>query len=213
MNTYHKIQNVFLRDPETKYKTLLEGQYAKPEFEYLKDNEWVFTEKVDGMNIRIQFNGELSYKGKTDNAQLHRDLVQRLHDLFDSKLSLFKENFVAPEGKETAVCFYGEGYGAGIQKGGCYRPDKDFVLFDIKIGDWWLQRKDVENVAEKFEIDVVPVVGIGSLSKAVGMTRYSFKSRWGDFSAEGLVCRPSTELVCRNGKRVITKIKYKDFRK
>ena len=34
---------------------------------------------------------------------------------------------------------------------------------------------------------------------------------WGDFTAEGLVARPKTELFGRDGKRVITKIKYKDF--
>ena len=48
MTQYHKIQSVFKRDPNTKFKTLLEGEYSIPEFEYLKDNEWVFTEKVDG---------------------------------------------------------------------------------------------------------------------------------------------------------------------
>ena len=44
MKEYHKIQTVYLRDPATKYKTLLEGQFAKPEFDYLKDNIWIFTD-------------------------------------------------------------------------------------------------------------------------------------------------------------------------
>ncbi len=53
MREYHKIQTVFLRDPETNHRTLLEGQYAEPAFEFLAGNRWVFTEKVDGTNIRI----------------------------------------------------------------------------------------------------------------------------------------------------------------
>ncbi len=53
MNEYHKIQSIYLRDPETKHKRFLIGQWTLPEFEYLADNEWSFTEKVDGTNIRI----------------------------------------------------------------------------------------------------------------------------------------------------------------
>lgn len=52
MNEYHKIQTVFLRDPETKYKTLLEGQYAKPEFEYLKDCEWAFYNQTENQGFQ-----------------------------------------------------------------------------------------------------------------------------------------------------------------
>jgi len=38
-----------------------------------------------------------------------------------------------------------------------------------------------------------------------------FMSAWGEFKAEGIVARPSIELIARNGKRIITKIKHKDF--
>jgi len=39
MNEYHKIVTVFKRNPEN-MRYLLEGEWALPEFEYLKDNEW-----------------------------------------------------------------------------------------------------------------------------------------------------------------------------
>jgi len=113
MNTYHKIQTIFKRDPETKLKTLLLGQYSLPEFEYLKDNNWVFTEKVDGTNIRVIFDGEtLAYKGKTDQAQMPPQLLERLKESFDPQIDTFKSLF------PTGACLYGEGYGAKIQKGG-----------------------------------------------------------------------------------------------
>jgi len=39
------------------------------------------------------------------------------------------------------------------------------------------------------------------------------KSTWGDFIAEGLVLRPEVDLFAESGKkRIITKVKYKDFR-
>ena len=209
MNQYHKIQTVFLRDPATNYKTLLEGQYALPEFEYLADNQWVWTEKVDGTNIRVMWDGTtITFGGKTDNAQIPAFLVNRLSDTFfplrDTFLSLW------PDG---GVCLYGEGYGAKIQKGGGnYRPDQDFVLFDVKVGDWWLRRGDVEIVSAKLGIDVVPVIGYGTLFEMVELARNGFESEWGHFTAEGIVARPYVELFNRGGNRIITKIKHSDFR-
>ena len=45
MKQYQKIQTVYFRDPENNHKTLLEGTFAKPEFELLKDINWICTEK------------------------------------------------------------------------------------------------------------------------------------------------------------------------
>jgi hypothetical protein len=217
MKEYHKIQTVYLRDPATNFKRLLEGQYAIPAFGYLENNPWVFTEKVDGTNIRVmlpnyreegkQFG--ISFGGKTDEAQIPATLVRRLEERFHSDETRAKLAEMFPEGN---ACLYGEGYGAKIQKGGGnYRQDQDFVLFDVKVGDWWLERSNVEDVAGKLGLDVVPIIGKGSLLTMVAMTRQGFKSQWGDFPAEGVVARPVCELKSRNGERLITKIKCKDF--
>ena len=108
---------------------------------------------------------------------------------------------------------FGEGYGARIQKGGGnYISDHtDFVLFDVRVGNWWLNRCDVESVAKRLGLRVVPVIGEGTLCDMVELTREGFKSTWGDFQAEGVVARPATELCTRGGHRIITKIKCKDF--
>jgi len=212
METYHKIQSMFKRDMANKGKMLF-GQWTLPEFEYLKDNKWVFTEKVDGTNIRVMFDGEtLRYNGKTDNADVKGDLIETLHKMFDSKLDLFKDKFQDKDGVVfNSVCLYGEGYGAGIQKGGCYRQDKCFVLFDVKIGDMWLERNNVEDIAKTFKIDIVPIIGDGTLQEGISIVKNGLKSQWGDFVAEGIVARTATELKTRRGDRMITKIKYCDF--
>jgi len=214
MTEYHKIQTLFKRDPQN-MRFVLEGQWSLPEIEYLKDNRWVWTEKVDGTNIRVMWDGKtVTFGGKTDNAQMPVILMQRLAEIFDTTPQRTKFATLFPATDEpTQVCLYGEGYGAKIQKGGGnYKPDGvDFVLFDIKVGDWWLQREDVEQIAVALGIKIVPIVGNGTLTDAVDLVKKGFNSQWGDFPAEGLVCRPEVEFKSRNGKRIITKIKCKDF--
>lgn len=66
------------------------------------------------------------------------------------------------------VCLYGEGYGKEIQKGGNYMPDRaGFILFDIKIGLWWLGREDIEEIAEDFNVPAVPILGVRKLEEAI----------------------------------------------
>ena len=209
MNVYHKIDTVFKRDIKTKYKTLLMGEYSKPEFEYLKDNIWLFTEKIDGTNIRIMWEGgNLRFGGKTDNAQIPVFLYDKLNKIFT------KDMFVK-EFPETDICLYGEGYGARIQKGGGnYIPDGvDFILFDVNIAGWWLKREDVLDIAAKFHLCAVPFVGEGTLGAMVKLVKSGFQSQIGNstHTAEGIVARPRVELKDRAGRRIITKIKYKDF--
>lgn len=207
MIKYHKIQTVFKRDPATNHKTLLMGEYSLPEFEYLKDNEWVFTEKVDGTNIRVYWNGDsVRFGGRTDNAQIPTFLLSRLQDLFPPER--MRVQFGTDE-----ITLYGEGYGAKIQKGGGnYIPDGvDFVLFDVLCGEWWLKREAVTEIAASLDISDVPIIGGGTLTRLVQWGERGFDSAWGSFTAEGIVARPAVELKGRSGSRIITKIKHKDF--
>ncbi len=208
MKEYHKIQSVFLRDPANRHKTFLMGQYSEPAFEYLKDNEWVFTEKVDGTNIRVGWNGEhVSFGGRTDDAQTPTFLLNKLAERFP------KERIAATFPESTDVVLYGEGYGAKIQKGGGnYIADgQDFVLFDVMIGGIWLERNNVEGIADKLGIKVVPIRGRGTLAQMIEYAAAGFSSEWGPFIAEGVVARPACEMLDRRGHRLITKVKHKDF--
>jgi len=69
----------------------------------------------------------------------------------------------------------------------------------------------VEDIANKLGLEVVPVIGMGTLHEMVEMVKVGFYSEWGKFLAEGIVARPVVELKTRSGHRIITKIKYKDF--
>lgn len=207
MREYHKIKTVFLRDPETKYKTLLVGQYATEEFSYLADNEWLWTEKVDGMNIRVMWDGNnVTFAGKTDKAQLPSNLVTYLQRAFT------QEKMASQFGAGGGVCLYGEGFGAGIQKvGGLYSNSQTLCLFDVLVDERWLLREGVTEIAVSLGCSVAPIIGNGNLVQMVEYAKGGFNSNWGNFLAEGIVARPRVELFGRNGNRVITKIKHSDF--
>jgi hypothetical protein len=211
---YSKIQTIFKRDEKT-HKVIV-NEYSLPEFKYLRNNPWVFTEKVDGTNIRVMWDGtNVVFGGKTDNAQMPTFLLYKLQELFEgiTKKQILRETFSANGTCFTDVCLYGEGYGARIQKGGeKYIPNGvDFILFDIKIGDWWLERVNLEDIGNKLGIKVVPIMGEGTLTDMVFHCQNGIKSSWGDFMAEGLVAKPQVELWDRRGKRIIAKLKHKDF--
>lgn len=219
MAEYQKIQTLFLRDDKN---IIIPDQFTYPEFEYLKDNKWECTEKIDGTNIRIELYfytndlGErgvnVEYKGRTDKANIPEHLLSKLKELFDSTNWL--EVFDIDKG---IVVLYGEGYGAKIQKGGNYiSSGVDFILFDVKVDKWWLQRDAVEDIANKLNIKVVPLIGYMTIPEAVEYVKRGFKSTIAenkDYDAEGLVLKTPTGLLRRNGERLVTKIKTVDFRK
>lgn len=213
MKEYHKINSPFKRDDRGKF---LVGEWAQPEFEYLQNNLWSWTEKIDGTNIRIIWDGQsIQFGGKTDNAQLPTKLLKNLVDHFHGQwkpgVELFKEAF----GTDGNVCLYGEGYGASIQKGGGnYSSEQWFILFDVKIGDFWLSRDNILDIANKLGLDVVDSYGIMTLNQRINVikTLQSVKSSmFPNTNVEGFVGTPVVPLFTRKGERIITKIKFKDF--
>jgi hypothetical protein len=204
---YHKIQSVFKRDPKMGHKTFVD-EWSMPEFGYLADKPWVWTEKVDGTNIRLQVlpnENEVKIKGKSDNAQIPPHLMEALSLLVYERKDRMLEQF--PHG----ACLYGEGYGPKINNGGKYTDTPRFVLFDVRVGPWWLKREDVIGVGLQLDIDVVPEIMTAIIHNAIKQVKQGYQSMWGDFIAEGLVGVPLVPLLARNGQRIITKIKHKDF--
>ena len=206
MSEYHKIETLYERDLST-FKVKPELVLKNRAYGLLKS--WRWTEKIDGTNIRIIWkDGNLTFGGKTDNAQLHTELVKYLYETFSAER--MAETF--PESPTEGVVLYGEGYGAGIQKGGgLYSPTKKFILFDVRVGDWWLSQENVNDVAQKLGIDVVPDFGDMTLEDATEFVRAGFPSRIGTAEAEGLVGRPAEALFDKKGHRLIVKLKTKDF--
>ena len=211
MNEYHKIDGLFAREDVRPHK-IIWGQYRNSTIEALKDVEWIFTEKIDGTNIRVHWDGHrVMFGGRTDNAQIPTSLLNVLAELFDGTKNeqVFEQKF-----GETPVTLYGEGYGAKIQKGGgLYSDTQKFVLFDVRIGESWLERENVEDIAKTFDIDVVPIVLKGTLGEGIAFAKNGFNSLIAkeEKQAEGIVGVPVCNVRERSGRRVIVKLKYDDL--
>lgn len=210
MEEYHKIETLFERDMQGS-KKLIEGKFRNPAIEFLKDNQWQFTEKVDGTNIRVHWDGhKVMFGGRTDSAQIPTVLMYALNDKFMGTVNeqLFEQKFGA-----TPVTLYGEGCGEKIQSGGNYRDGVGFILFDVLINDTWLKRENIEDIAKSFDVPVVPIVLTGTIKEGVEYVKNSPKSYISkvEMESEGLVGKPMVEMKDRLGGRIIVKLKVRDF--
>ena len=208
---YPKIPNIFKREEGNNSNKLIEGEFSSADLEGLAEMTWKWTEKVDGTNVRIIWDGyRVELRGRTDRAQFPPHLLAKLEELFGGpdKEELFEQKF-----GNRPVILFGEGFGEKIQSGGKYGP-VNFILFDVLIEDkLWLSQEAVDEIADAFGIQSVPVVGIGSLYDAVKFIKTHPKSWLKDDTMEGIVCRPIVRIFDWRGDRFIVKIKCRDFDK
>lgn len=216
MVEYHKIETLYERDNDT--HKLKEPLVLKNSV-YGIIKTWEFTEKVNGTNVRVDwdpkadFREELEFEGRNQNSQFDPQLLKYLRATFTP------EKFQAAFPDGGSVILYGEGFGAGIQKGGIYSKRKQFILFDVLIDrKWWLSWENVKDVARKLNIPTVPFIGEMTLEEATEMVRNGFQTRIPEITgdgdggpAEGLIGRPVEALFDKKGARLIIKIKTKDF--
>ena len=248
-NTYQKINTIFMRD--AKNVIMPYKRFTEPEFEYLRSLKWRASEKIDGMNMRIEvtkvpiwdggiegrtINGvefKVRIAGKTDNANIPKNLLKHMQEKYPDEKVLaalgLKEfipvdewenehNWLAYEDIPNIYTIYGEGYGEGIQSGGWYiKGGNEFIVFDVKVNDIYLKTNVRDEIAAKLGAPVVPLVGYFTLDEAIEFVRKGFRSLIAENPdakmAEGLVLRTDPGLCNRMGKRIIVKIKYKDFQK
>ena len=209
MKQYEKIETVFCRDTNGT-KRLILNNYRNPTIAYLKDNMWLFTEKVDGTNIRVHWDGhKVEFGGRADKAQIPGPLLSKLNEMFATSEAeeLFKQTW-----GDKDVILFGEGYSPKIQNGGEYRSDVSFILFDVLVGDNYQEREWVEETAQMFNIDVVPIVLTGTIQDGIDYVMKHPRPTMGTAMMEGVVGRPMIELRDRRGERVIVKIKWEDFK-
>ncbi len=190
--------------------------------QWLPSGKWIKTEKIDGTNIRII----LTKPDEEGNREIHiasRKLILNPEDksskqfmdcIKDVNLNKIKEHF---KDINSTVTIYGEGYGAGVQKGGVYSPDKNYRVFDIRIGEAYQDFEYVEKVCIDNQLNVVPIIEeINSINYAECL--YSLeqfkdtliKEGHGG-KPEGIVYKFEPVLLNKYKERLIFKVKFKDF--
>ena len=212
MKEYQKINNIFKFDE--KYRNIVG---MNDTYQALKNIEWIGTEKIDGTNIRIYWDGhEIQIAGRNDKTKIPIHLMKYLSNLFLTKEMeyVFEQMF---EEKETYL--FGEGYGYKIQaNGNKYFEDRNsigFILFDVNIDGFDLTRENVDDIAEKLGLKSVPVVFKGTLDEAIEFVKEHHMSTLGGntHEMEGLVLQPTIQLYDKNHKLIKCKCKYRDIAK
>ncbi len=207
MKEFTKISNIFTMDTKGKITGL------QPLFQTLRNVQWEGTEKVDGTNIRIHWDGHsVEIGGRTDKAQIPTDLYNMLAECFLSKPMEYKFEEIFGE---KDVILFGEGYGPKIQNGGTYASEPKFILFDVLVdGKFYLTRANVNDVADKMELDRVPIVFYGTIDDAIKCVAQHPMSLLGEHKheMEGLVLQPvGIMLYDANGHPIKGKCKYRDI--
>lgn len=208
---YPKTENLYARDPETHVAGPEHG-FRVPEVDLV--SKWLVLEKVDGMNMRVIFepaaDDPIRILGRTDRANIPGDLLASIQEwaTWENFSTAFEDEYGYGIGPSRVILF-GEGYGAGIQSGGHYRPDKGFILFDVLVGDSWLSWANVKGVAEVLGIEHVPAfMEDASLDEAKALVADSHLT---EGPVEGIVCRTDPYLFTGRGKRVMFKYKVRDL--
>ena len=215
--TYHHIEAPTVQDDEygkqfKKRKLIIpaEGQdeaYRSPLLAYLAESPWVYSRKVDGENIRIQWDGEQAlWNGKSNAFQCSADFTEYMNNTFLEEI--FEEKF----GREKVVTLFGEKMGPKTQGNELGLKKDEVVLYDVNINGTWLSGENVVEIAEYFDIrtvfDFMPTV-LGETKNLRELIEFCANGEFKDW--EGIVATPLVEIRDQGGHRVIAKIKNKDY--
>ena len=207
MKEYQKIETLYKFDNELKgYRE----EFYNPIVEYLKDCKWIGTEKIDGTNTRVLWNGyNFEFGGRTDKATLPKELLQILQNTFNYDMEiLFEQKF-----GEKEVLLFMEGYAGKIQNG-AYKGQESIIGYDIMIDDIYLDKNVSKRIFEELGIQFVPMTEFKNLQTCIDFVKTHEQSIiQPESKMEGLVCFPLVRLYDHKGNRIIVKIKGRDLKK
>lgn len=214
--TYHHIDAPTVQDDEWgkehKQRRLIvpkEGQdeaYRSPLLAYLANSEWDYSRKIDGENIRIQWNGEQAlWNGKSNAFQCSAEFTEYMNNTFLEEI--FEEKF----GREKVVTIFGEKMGPKTQGNELGLKKDELIIFDVNIDGTWLGKDDVQEIAKHFgartTYDLTNTTDNPyTLRELIEMCSNGAFEGW-----EGIVATPLVEMRDQKNQRVIVKIKNRDY--
>ncbi len=202
-----------------KFGDHIEGIYSNPIFKYLRDCSWLWSEKLDGTNIRIivpsQENPDIriKIKGRDDNSSIPQVLIDWILDWIHREDAIIRDSFV------NGAILFCEGVGENIQKGHLFGM-QHLKLLDIKVGNFWLEKTSIAEIATSLYLDFAPIRLEGTIQDAINFVQGNQRSAFDNglledrtsLRIEGLVGQPYHRLFDAQGNRIQVKIKWEDFK-
>lgn len=193
-------------------------EWDSPLIEQTRHLDWQWTEKIDGTNIRIGWDGvdQVSVSGREHK---HGNLPGDETGLPDLLAETFTVGAFARTYTGKPMTIFCEGYGPKIgPRGHLYGDAPHLAVLDVVIDGWWLRRDGIEDVAETFGLTAPPILpsAYSSFEHARDMVRWGFVSLMvpagsRSFYAEGLVGRLDLDLLTRDRKPIRVKIKHQYY--
>jgi len=166
-------------------------------------------EKIHGTSAHIQYkdNKILYFSGGSKHETFrklfnHGYLLEKFEELFG----------------DDNVIVYGEAYGGKLQgMSDTYGKELKFIVFDVKVGNMWLDVPDAESVAALLKLEFVDYVRCATDKSSLNYERdkpstQAIRNGCGNGKQrEGVVLRPLIEVTKKNGKRIIVKHKADSF--
>ena len=213
MKCYPKIETVYRRDMEGS-KKLIEGDFRNKTVKMLADFPiWYGTEKLDGTNMQIAWDGhKLTLGGRTENTNIPPHILEYYNSTFNNNET--EEIFEQVFGDKPMVLFF-EAVGPKIQTFGKHYSDSvKFILLDVYNvnNDSWWPFDGIVDVAIALRVEHKICVCEGSIKDIIGFVKTVPMSSQSahPLPIEGVVAVPKVELKDANGERVIVKIKCCD---
>lgn len=175
-------------------------------------------EKIHGTSAHIRFAVPQIPTGRVISFSSGGEKYERFKKLFDEAALLEKlEALGFPSDKDVTV--FGEAYG-GSQQGmsASYGKDLKFVVFDVQVGENWLNVPDADQVTQALGLEFVWYrkvdAKVGMLDELRDMdSPQAVRNGIGPGKKmEGVVIRPLVEMKLNNGARVIAKHKRDEFK-
>lgn len=187
----------------------IENSYRNYHDTFALFHECFALEKIHGTSAHFSFkDGQLHF---FSGGEKHDNFI-KLFDEIGLKAAL--EALGHPE-----VVVFGEAYG-GKQQGMSHRYGKQlkFVVFDVKIGESWLNVPNAHQVAERLGVEFVHYKRVATDISSLDAERDAPSEQArrngveGDQPREGVVLRPLTEFRDNTGNRIISKHKRPEER-
>ncbi len=212
----------------------IENTYRKDVLDHIidegkTDGTWIVTEKIHGANFSFWVNRTQIRMAKRScliaddenfygAPKIKEELKVKIRDLFRS---------FHPRPKQVAVM--GEIFGGSyphpkiaqdnqarkVQPGIYYCPDNQFMIFDIKVDDEYLDFDEMQAKCEFFELPFIGALATGSFKECLKhknkfsstIHKYYHLPKIKDNICEGIVIRPNKTKFLYRGSRVMLKSK------